>query len=466
MKQTNISSNMSTLVSQVKKLGKKVLLKKNKLTTVILAGVLIFGFSIFTYYHNTAYAVKINGKTVGVVRDKDDFTKVIDTIRDNFYKTYEAEMVFNETIEYEKIKAKKNELTSAMRMESTLKQVMSLKVKAFGIKANGKLVSVLATQAESEKVLEEIKNPYISNLEGIQDVYFGENVIIEEIAIEMKGIRTLEDTVKLIQKGTEEVKVHEVQKGESLWTIAKKYNLSVAELEEANPEVNPDKLQIKQPINLIVPKPLLTVVTVRRSRYEDNIPFPVEFEETATLYKGENKIKVAGKDGKREVYAEIVEHNDVEVTRNILEEKIITEPNKQIVLKGTKELPPKIGTGTFSNPTRGTLSSRFGWRWGRQHEGIDIAAKIGTTITAADGGKVTFSGTKSGYGKLVIIDHGGGFETYYGHCSKLLVSKGDKVYKGQKIAEVGNTGKSTGPHLHFEVRKNGKPINPLSYVKY
>ena len=77
-----------------------------------------------------------------------------------------------------------------------------------------------------------------------------------------------------------------------------------------------------------------------------------------------------------------------------------------------------------------------------------------------------FSGTQNGYGKMVVIDHGNGIQTAYAHNSKNLVSKGQRVHKGQKIAEVGNTGRSTGPHLHFEVRKNGTPVNPLKYVKY
>ena len=432
---------------------------------MVLAILLVFSFVLFTYFNNTAYAVKINGNEVGVVRDREDFTLIIDSLKENFYKKHSAEVVFNETIEYEKRRAKDEELTPADKLESSLGRVLNLKIKAFEIKANGKTVAILSTKADAERVLESVKKPYI-NEDNIEESYFGEKVEVQETTIEMKNVKTVEETIQLIEQGTNEIKTHEVEEGESFWTIAEKYNLAVEELEKANPDVDPGKLQIKQSISLIVPKPLLTVVTSRRERYEESILFPVEFEETSALYKGETKIRTAGKDGKREVYAEIVEHNNIEVSRNILEEKILLEPKTQIVLKGTKELPPKIGTGTFSNPTRGTLTSRFGSRWGRMHEGIDIAAKIGTPVNAADGGKVIFSGTSGAYGKLVKIDHGGGFVTYYAHNSKLLVSKGDKVFKGQKIAESGNTGRSTGPHLHFEVRKNGKPVNPLSYVKY
>ena len=120
---------------------------------------------------------------------------------------------------------------------------------------------------------------------------------------------------------------------------------------------------------------------------------------------------------------------------------------------------------SFINPTSGIISSRYGRRWDRSHNGIDVAASTGTPIYAAAGGTITYSGYNSGgYGYLIKMSHGNGVETYYGHCSQLLVSSGTTVSQGQLIAKVGSTGRSTGPHLHFEVRLNGTPQNPLNYV--
>jgi len=115
-------------------------------------------------------------------------------------------------------------------------------------------------------------------------------------------------------------------------------------------------------------------------------------------------------------------------------------------------------------PVKGTITSKFGARWGTTHKGIDIAAPTGTNVYAFMSGKVVFSGWEGGYGKLVIIDHGNGLQSYYGHNSKLIVSSGQSVSKGQHIADVGSTGDSTGPHCHFEIRKNGKAVNPLDYL--
>ena len=118
-------------------------------------------------------------------------------------------------------------------------------------------------------------------------------------------------------------------------------------------------------------------------------------------------------------------------------------------------------------PVSGRITSRFGANESirdHTHKGIDIAAPKGTPIQATASGQVTYAGWMSGYGYLVRISHGNGIETYYGHCSKLYVEKGDMVEAGEKIAAVGSTGNSTGNHLHFEIRKNGKQINPQTYV--
>lgn len=121
-------------------------------------------------------------------------------------------------------------------------------------------------------------------------------------------------------------------------------------------------------------------------------------------------------------------------------------------------------------PTTGRITSKYGWRknpFGRGtefHYGLDIANNYNTVIKAAGKGVVTFAGYTSGYGRVVIIRHGYGYESVYGHNKKLYVKVGDKVEKGEKIASMGNTGRSTGPHLHFEIRYYGKRVNPSTII--
>ncbi|GMB01730.1 peptidoglycan DD-metalloendopeptidase family protein [Pelosinus sp. IPA-1] len=136
-----------------------------------------------------------------------------------------------------------------------------------------------------------------------------------------------------------------------------------------------------------------------------------------------------------------------------------------------KKQGPSSGTGSMMWPTDVTeITSPYGWRThpifgtSRYHSGIDIGADYGDSVRAADSGVVMYADWMGGYGKAVIIEHGNGISTLYGHNSELLVSEGQRVRKGEVISRVGSTGYSTGPHLHFEVRQNGSPTNPMDYL--
>jgi murein DD-endopeptidase MepM/ murein hydrolase activator NlpD len=126
--------------------------------------------------------------------------------------------------------------------------------------------------------------------------------------------------------------------------------------------------------------------------------------------------------------------------------------------------PTVRSSSGFIWPASGVVTSGFGWRWGRMHEGLDIAASYGAPISAASSGTVIYAGWMGGYGNLVVIDHGGGLATAYGHQSSIAVSSGSQVSQGQTIGYVGSTGHSTGPHLHFEVRVNGSAVDPMGYL--
>ena len=350
---------------------------------------------------------------------------------------------------------------------NSLTYMKNLKATGYAIVADGKQVAILQSKELAQRILGTIKGRYVQGGEGIEykSVSFAQNVTVEERETKLGRLQNYEDVMEYMLTGAVEKKVHVVKKGETFNAIAKSYGLKPSELESSNPGVTPERLKIDQELVLTQDCPVLTVKTTEVAEYEEDIPYEIAYEDTKKLYKGDTTVKSKGKNGSRKVVAEIVRHNGTEVERKELESTVLANPVQQVVLVGTAPRPLTAATGKFAYPIRGArLTSRFGSRWGRTHKGIDLAASTGTKITAADGGTVTFAGYKGSFGYLVIINHGNGKETYYAHCSKLFVSRGTKVYKGQHIANVGNTGRSTGPHLHFEIRVNGTAKNPLSYL--
>jgi murein DD-endopeptidase MepM/ murein hydrolase activator NlpD len=153
----------------------------------------------------------------------------------------------------------------------------------------------------------------------------------------------------------------------------------------------------------------------------------------------------------------------------------ITDPSlvhvgQQIIVPGVKPRRPadklsSRGGLLFAWPARGWISSRFGRRWGRMHEGIDLAAVYGSPVVAAAPGRVVYAGWEGGYGKLVTVDHGWGYQTRYGHNARILVRVGQRVERGQVLASAGSTGNSTGTHVHFEIRVNGRAENPVTWLR-
>lgn len=162
--------------------------------------------------------------------------------------------------------------------------------------------------------------------------------------------------------------------------------------------------------------------------------------------------------------------NQRDTSQKAYQELMETSRNIEQMIRGNRGIGSGGGSGALMWPISGPITSPYGWRThpifggARYHSGIDIGADYGDIVVAADTGVVISADWMGGYGKAVLIDHGGGIVTLYGHNSELLVSEGQRVVKGQAIARAGATGDATGPHVHFEVRENGSPVNPMSYL--
>lgn len=204
----------------------------------------------------------------------------------------------------------------------------------------------------------------------------------------------------------------------------------------------------------------LTEAVVKNVSENKEIGYRTNIIKTNALKEGERKVIKKGENGLKVTNKSLTYKGDYLYSQEVSSVETVKNPVDEVVLVGVNSKVP-----LFSVPSRGRYSSYYGERWGRMHKGVDIAASVGTPIEASEGGEVTFSGDRGTYGKCIVIKHKNGYETVYAHTSKLIAKKGEVVHKGQVIAEVGNTGRSTGPHLHFEVKVNGQTKDPMSYLK-
>lgn len=201
---------------------------------------------------------------------------------------------------------------------------------------------------------------------------------------------------------------------------------------------------------------------VKTETYSVAVPFETRYVDSELYYKGTQTIKSNGANGENLITAEVTYISDEEVSREITGVETVKAPVDKIVLVGTKVKPTASPTGSFIRPVKGGyISSRFGGG----HRGVDLVVPLGSTVSASDGGTVIYAGYSSSYGNHVKIRHNGGFVTLYAHLNSISVKYGDKVYQGQEIGKCGSTGNSTGPHVHFEIIKNGVLVNPESYMK-
>jgi murein DD-endopeptidase MepM/ murein hydrolase activator NlpD len=255
---------------------------------------------------------------------------------------------------------------------------------------------------------------------------------------------------------------YEIKSGDTLSGIAQKFGITVAEITQENGIENSHRISIGQKLRIRLKENKYVV------KYGDTLKDIAEakgisMEEIVSynwVLKNKNYTVLPGQEIKIPTAPPEPAHQPVITPRQNAPKK-----NKVVIASRSEETTTKLGN--FSWPVTGMLSSRFGMRWGRPHNGIDIAnsGKSNTPITAAMSGVVSDAYfDRSGYGNLVIIDHGDGVQTYYAHLSKITVKEGEKINQGDMLGYMGSTGNSTGYHLHFEIRKNNRPLNPLKYL--
>lgn len=297
--------------------------------------------------------------------------------------------------------------------------------------------------------------------DGLKALNFSEKVEISEAYVDADRVSKISEAIEAVTKETEKNQTYEVQPGDTLSVIANSRGYYVDEVLALNPGLTRDAtLHLGDEIVISVPEPELSVLTTEQSTYEEDYDAETQYIENDSWYTTQQVVRQEAVPGHHEVTVLTTSRNGTETSREMVSENVIMEPVPEIIEKGT-QTPP-----TYIKPiTGGTLTSTFKWRWGRMHKGIDWAVPKGTAVRASCGGTVVSAGWSGGYGNCITIRHPDGKQTRYGHLSKILVSAGQKVDQGQKIALSGNTGRSTGPHVHFEILVNGTQVNPLKYLQ-
>lgn len=438
------------------------------LTFTILAFI-ILAFVFWSFTNKNSQQVFVGDKLIGIIKDKSiSVEELKNTVIAKLKQELGTDILVNEEISLNPIHSTKKDVVSTDYVISKMADNFTFQVEAAAIFVDGKEIATLKNKAEAKEVLQKVSSKFVKdNKAQIQEPTFTQKVEIKEKFISEDDIMPFDTAFTLLNSNSDQGQKYTIKAGDTLYQVAIDHKMSMEQLLKINPDLTENTmLKIGQQINLVVPVPLLSVQTYEKLTFTEPIPKKIETVENNKEYKTFRKVISPGKDGSKEVVAKVIKVNGVETSREVISEKVLTEPTVEKVEVGTLKTPPKKAIGNFAYPIRGAqISSGFERRGRSMHAAIDFRSPYGTPIKASDGGTVIFSGYSGGYGNMVKIDHGNGFYTVYGHNSKNNVSVGQKVAQGEVIGYVGSTGNSTGNHVHFEIIKNGSKLNPLNYLK-
>lgn len=449
---------------------RKYIVARKKSILGHFAGAVLIAIAVIALFnHATGYEYSYNGKVLGYVKNQEDVFKILDLVSSELSEGYGSTIQIDKEndITFEHVVILDKDVDDVDTVLKRLTYMSDMEAEGYGIYINGNLFVTCESKSAAEYVLKSVQQEYLKEDVDVQyeEVGFKEDVEIRKVETKLAYISNVKKATDAILSGGSKEIVYEVQKGDTYSEILGKYDLTFKELKKMNPDIKMNSLFPGDELIINKASSVLTVVTVEKATYAEIVEYETEYKKSSSMYEGDSKVAQKGSDGKRVVTARITRENGEVVNRDILDAETIKKAVKKIVVKGTKKVPKTAPTGKFIMPVSGySLTSSFGWRWGRMHEGIDLACATGTTIRASDGGKVVYAGWYSGYGLFIEIDHGNGLRSRYGHCSAIDVRVGERVYQGQKIGEVGNTGNSYGSHCHFEITVNGSPVDPFKYL--
>ena len=437
-------------------------------TALFLAGSLAIAvFAVFNALYTTGTTVTLDGVTLATVASQEEaeaaklsVERSISDVVGYDYTLEDSQVSYSTGLTY------RSAVVDESKLEEALSDSLRMVEHGYALYVDGEMIGATQTEGALEELLEQVAAPYRN--ENTVSIDFVEDIEIKECDLPVDQFTNLADVALLLNSSKAGEVTYTVEKGDCWSVIAQDHDMTNSELLKLNPGYDINKLMPGDVLIISNAVPYLTIVATQMEYYQAQIPYEIEYVDDNTMWEGDTKVISKGEYGTSDVVAKVTYQGVEEIERIIESETVLVEPVTEVQARGTLERPSWAPTGTFRWPTGGSLTSDYGYRYifggSDFHGGIDIANKKGTDIYAADGGVVTHAGWMSSYGYLIIIDHQNGYTTYYGHNSELLVSEGDKVYKGEHIAEMGATGRVTGTHCHFEVRYNGERQDPMDYL--
>lgn len=440
-----------------------------KLTVAI--GLIITILIIFVWLQkaSTAYAVFVNDKQVAIVDSRARGESAVKDFLAAKTNEYGNPVTLEDKIEFKQVQVKEKDVVCADDISQVLDQKLNLSIPGAAIVINGEEKVAVSCKEAADKLILKIKKAYTPQGENIKvtKVDIKETIQVEEKNVPVKKIVEEEKAYQLLTVGTEKLVTHVVKSGESLWSIARDNKMSVSDLQAANPQIKSERIDIGDEIKLTKAEPFIHIVATIEKAEVKKVPFDVEVISDKNMLRGKEKVQQEGKAGSKEFRYQIVKVNGTTVDTQFIEGKVLEKPVKKVVVRGSKMVLASRssgGGGSLYWPARGSITSRFGYRGREYHTGLDIDGSTGAPIRAAEDGTVIDTGWAGNYGRMIKVNHGSGVQTWYAHLSRSKVKVGDKVSRGEVIGSMGSTGRSTGSHLHFEVRVNGSPVNPLKYL--
>jgi murein DD-endopeptidase MepM/ murein hydrolase activator NlpD len=442
---------------------------------VLCFAFLIFGGVKVVSAYTSAFRIVVDGEGVATLPTEKEARDAIAQYLEEQSSLMGIEVVCGDSVKVERVSSREAEYSSIKDAVTVLSEGVQVLAKAVALCVNGQPVMYVANEEAARSAVEQAKVYFGREGEGgIEGVNVIEQVQVISSKVEPEQVLSKDEAVNMLLFGAAAVEYHVVQtEGETFEYIANRYGLEVEDIKDSNPAVDPTNMEVGKAVLLSKASPLINVQVKRSVISHEETPFETELRDNFDMPRGENKVVEEGMPGEDEITTEVIERNGLVVAQNRVSAVTVSEPVTRVVERGSRwviasrgDLNMPASNGILAWPVAShKISSRYGYRSMGNHSGLDIESPVGAPIAAAADGTVVFAEYSGSYGNLIKIDHDGTMVTWYAHLQAYAVNVGDKVKRGQMIGSVGRTGRSTGPHVHFEVRFNGIHTDPVYYLE-